>query len=267
MNYDPKELVDDYLAHHGIQGQKWGVRHGPPYPLDREVSSKIKKSGDTEYGIATEIVALSSLAAVSAAAIITSKVSEYKSAKLYKKMNEYKTDIRNSPIEFNKLSNPESPNEAYKNVNPGYPEEKGSRHNCTYTVLATEMRCRGYDVVAKKTEYGVQGEYINNLSNNNSLERFDKENSSDWRKILDSDLKKQGPGARGMLSAQYVDWDDGHSFMYFVDNKGVHYTNPQCSKELTQEQLNMFDPDTMYVFRLDNADLNGNINHYVENRR
>lgn len=24
---------NEYLAHHGIQGQKWGVRHGPPYPL------------------------------------------------------------------------------------------------------------------------------------------------------------------------------------------------------------------------------------------
>ena len=24
----------DYIAHHGIKGQKWGVRNGPPYPLD-----------------------------------------------------------------------------------------------------------------------------------------------------------------------------------------------------------------------------------------
>ena len=24
---------DDYLEHHGIAGQKWGVKHGPPYPL------------------------------------------------------------------------------------------------------------------------------------------------------------------------------------------------------------------------------------------
>lgn len=23
------------LYHHGVQGQKWGVRHGPPYPIDR----------------------------------------------------------------------------------------------------------------------------------------------------------------------------------------------------------------------------------------
>ncbi len=25
---------DDALKHHGIKGQKWGVRNGPPYPLD-----------------------------------------------------------------------------------------------------------------------------------------------------------------------------------------------------------------------------------------
>ena len=24
-----------YLAHHGVKGQRWGVRNGPPYPLDR----------------------------------------------------------------------------------------------------------------------------------------------------------------------------------------------------------------------------------------
>ena len=24
-----------FLAHHGVKGQKWGVRNGPPYPIDR----------------------------------------------------------------------------------------------------------------------------------------------------------------------------------------------------------------------------------------
>lgn len=28
-------LDDEYLAHHGRLGQKWGVMHGPPYPLSR----------------------------------------------------------------------------------------------------------------------------------------------------------------------------------------------------------------------------------------
>lgn len=31
---------DDALEHHGIEGQKWGVRNGPPYPLDSGDHSK-----------------------------------------------------------------------------------------------------------------------------------------------------------------------------------------------------------------------------------
>lgn len=30
---------DLYLAHHGVEGQKWGKRNGPPYPLDSSIST------------------------------------------------------------------------------------------------------------------------------------------------------------------------------------------------------------------------------------
>lgn len=33
-------LGGQYLVHHGIQGQKWGERNGPPYPLDYSDYSK-----------------------------------------------------------------------------------------------------------------------------------------------------------------------------------------------------------------------------------
>ena len=36
------------LAHHGIKGQKWGVRNGPPYPLDK--SEKSDTIADIEIG-------------------------------------------------------------------------------------------------------------------------------------------------------------------------------------------------------------------------
>lgn len=36
--------LSDYLEHHGIKGQKWGVEHGPPYPLKRGVSARIKRA-------------------------------------------------------------------------------------------------------------------------------------------------------------------------------------------------------------------------------
>lgn len=36
----------NYLAHHGVAGQKWGQRNGPPYPLDEKAhSASEKKAG------------------------------------------------------------------------------------------------------------------------------------------------------------------------------------------------------------------------------
>lgn len=35
------EALSDMLEHHGIDGQKWGVRNGPPYPLERQKGSKL----------------------------------------------------------------------------------------------------------------------------------------------------------------------------------------------------------------------------------
>lgn len=55
----------DYLAHHGVDGQKWGVRHGPPYPLSgsdkkqakrfykKRLSSGKKESGEGSSGSKT----------------------------------------------------------------------------------------------------------------------------------------------------------------------------------------------------------------------
>ena len=49
--------ADDHLEHHGIQGQKWGIRNGPPYPLNADAKIKaIRKLNDEmnsewEYGV------------------------------------------------------------------------------------------------------------------------------------------------------------------------------------------------------------------------
>lgn len=40
------DIADQVLAHHGILGQKWGVRNGPPYPLKAgDHSASEKKAG------------------------------------------------------------------------------------------------------------------------------------------------------------------------------------------------------------------------------
>lgn len=35
-------VVNNFLEHHGISGQKWGKQHGPPYPLDRNAAKQAK---------------------------------------------------------------------------------------------------------------------------------------------------------------------------------------------------------------------------------
>lgn len=42
--------AEDYISHHGILGQKWGKRNGPPYPLGQEAHSREEKdkAEDTE---------------------------------------------------------------------------------------------------------------------------------------------------------------------------------------------------------------------------
>lgn len=43
-----KNLIDDILEHHGVDGQKWGVKHGPPYPLDRNAKRQARKAERAE---------------------------------------------------------------------------------------------------------------------------------------------------------------------------------------------------------------------------
>lgn len=50
---DPLE-VGSRLSHFGIKGQHWGVRNGPPYPLDAKTSKRIKKGKNEKVRVSNE---------------------------------------------------------------------------------------------------------------------------------------------------------------------------------------------------------------------
>lgn len=77
------DKVPNYLMHHGIEGQKWGVSHGPPYPLDRSVSTGNKLKKHTERsGAVTAGIVMSTIAAaeigIAVATFVSGKHSEKK---------------------------------------------------------------------------------------------------------------------------------------------------------------------------------------------
>lgn len=49
MNY--RIAMNDELYHHGIDGMHWGVRNGPPYPLDSKTHNKVVSRSKDSYGI------------------------------------------------------------------------------------------------------------------------------------------------------------------------------------------------------------------------
>lgn len=38
--------MEDFLEHHGILGQKWGVTHGPPYPIKKSLVNVLRKRSE-----------------------------------------------------------------------------------------------------------------------------------------------------------------------------------------------------------------------------
>lgn len=43
-----RELYTNELYHHGIPGQKWGTKNGPPYPLDKATHKAVIKNAVKE---------------------------------------------------------------------------------------------------------------------------------------------------------------------------------------------------------------------------
>lgn len=180
LYYQPYWLQPDELEHHGIKNQKWGIRNGPPYPLDRkEWLSGVKRK------------------------------------------------TRNM-----------TPEEDCKVVNAG--NKKGRVANCVFCAAATEMRFRGYDVIAQTRDLpidfakfrrwftGTDNDKDHGVLDVGKRPRLAKDSWADKTyQQLRSELSKYEDGARGVVRTKLDNNGTGHVLNWIVKRGKVNFYDGQ----------------------------------------
>lgn len=137
-----------------------------------------------------------------------------------------------------------------KRVNPMYGDAlKGSKNNCMACSMAYDMRRRGYEVRAKKINFGLL---------NSDMQKYYKDSvySGDMRPrhALDA-LKSEPDGSRGAVTVKWT-MGGGHSMGYEVHNGEVTIIDSQSSKRYSEKAFRakaVLGVTTMGYTRLDNC--------------
>lgn len=136
--YTPTPSYDDFLAHHGIKGQKWGVRNGPPYPLDSSISTgkRLKNVGSVSKKKAK-------------VGSDSSNITNRDKKDILKELEEYRygeTDLKKSKL-IQTIANDESVKKAVEERLAADSEwDKYSKNRDYYASLAARVEAKKWDI-------------------------------------------------------------------------------------------------------------------------
>ena len=268
---DSRQAADDEnelsyggsLSHHGIKGQSWGKRNGPPYPLDQKTHNKVVKSasrksakGDSKYdseggqrtGLIPELVSLAALIGIDLY-LSSPKVQDRQKYKRQKKFNEKNRNLSEDLLgdiqDFDKQFSDDNPPKLISGehsieddmlaCNPRYKDGvvPGTTSNCTLCAFTYDMRRRGYDVAALASETGnYPDQVIKDLYKDAKEDKFKAKNFTD---LFKQAAEKYPEGARGEvhLVAPFF----AHSMAWEIKNHELIVIDPQRNEKHTAQQL------------------------------
>lgn len=290
-NYTYTYTYTNSLCHHGILGQKWGKRNGPPYPLgsskhsaaekkagwkkslsnNKNESKSLTSNGKKEYTNSEKIdKALVSIGECKISTSIKGKLSEFVNLG----RNKAKGVLAGSADGFEKLPHFEQVSDTIKNANPLRGTDEG-RNNCSACGIAGFLRQQGYDVIAKSTGGIMQNmngvvEECFKIPNRNkyikdgSAVKFGR-SRKDAAEFL---LKRFGENADGVCSVQWK-IGGGHIFNWSIKDGEVLFFDAQNGlndKIVSNKFWNLMNPQgALQVARLDGLEINWDaIRKYVE---
>lgn len=278
------------LYHHGIKGQRWGVRNGPPYPLGASARSTSEKKADhtdhkrsldkgskkrynkNKYGMdltTQEYLIKAGIMAVGFAIPLLSKTPDV--IRSMERKGRIKMAERNNTAMKLKKKTTQLPLAAdLKKVNPNYNKSDAYRMNCSHCVIATELRRRGYDVEATgiNNTCGEDLPFFKSFFKNIDLHNVQKnkrqsgETISDFQKRsvrdLGSTLEKYGNGARGFIAMNYQcnPSGGGHVLSWeIINGKARFYDGQDGSIDAVPFLEKTIYPNSCHYIRLDNLEI------------
>ena len=241
----------NYLSHHGIKNQRWGVRNGPPYPLNEKVSKRIKKKGQEKIRVSnseyrkrrsdlnknfdkTKVAQVSHLGSAHdrqwREVIMASDLPEPMNFATVAQKNE----------NFRKL-NAENSRDlsgrrvALEIVNHDY-GAPGTTNNCTKCTASLAMRIKGYDIQAGRSSNGALNSCMQYWFD--GAVPYKEKGSNAMDRML-----KGGRNSYGEIQMRYPN-GGGHSMFYHVDKNGnLHIRDGQCNRSFQLKYSDRRDPD------------------------
>lgn len=286
--YNPYVRRELELYHHGINGQKWGVRNGPPYPLgEGDHSAREEKAGwrdsvdKSGSGIDKEKL---KKAVKVGAALAVSALAVYGGYRLYS------SGALAPLVERGKSIFKVDGSYDISKVNPNFQSGLEYQMNCGNCVITNEMMHRGImDITAGQNKTGMTisqlSSYFKGLQSENffepemhmlNLTELPKDLSHFTPGKINSILEQRGSeisnflkdglvskfpkGSRGCM---FVPTAQGsHWISWTIDNTGkVAFENPQCPGINIEKWFGMFkyarnmSQSQLTGIRLDNLDI------------
>lgn len=273
---------EDYLAHHGIKGQKWGIRRyqNSDGTLTEEGKKRYsvgegrkfkESSNETKYGMDPLLATLAAYTAAYAVAAATiavpvavEDVSAKSKAKKYKKERDEakETDPKTG---FKLKDNKEmSDKDDLKRINPMVKaiNSEGYTNNCMLCTTTYDMRKRGYDVTVNKTDDGFATSKVKDWYPKAKIVDISPKdeygNTSYERMCKDaiSELSKQPEGARGNLMVSWAGGFSGHSMIYQIKDGKLQILDGQTNEIYKNPEtiINKNRIRSVSYARLDNVD-------------